>query len=255
MGHEMVLDEEQERMLTKFADKFITCTLKDPSTRDIVQEVNIHHHTRSCRKNNCPVCRFLFPRFPTNETLISVPAKIKFKDEIKRDEMLSKAKCSLQKVKDVLTDVDAMKEIETSFPVNMNYVNDENYLNDVQEQRLYSLLLKANIAEVLEVEENSLISENQRKVQFKRDLIKQYKEMLKISTGGYKIVHKRDIDEIFVNNYNKEWIKCWNSNMDIQLTLDHFAIITYITDYMLKDDTGTMEFIKKAIKDTENKQL
>ena len=43
--------------------------------------------------------------------------------------------------------------------------------------------------------------------------------------------------------------------MDIQLTLDHFAIITYITDYMLKDDTGTMEFIKKAIKDTENNQL
>ena len=35
--------------------------------------------------------------------------------------------------------------------------------------------------------------------------------------------------------------------MDIQIT-----IITYITDYMLKDDTGTMEFIKKAVKDTEN---
>ena len=41
--------------------------------------------------------------------------------------------------------------------------------------------------------------------------------MLKISTGGYKIVHKRDIDEIYVNNYNKEWIKSWNANMDIQL--------------------------------------
>ena len=43
--------------------------------------------------------------------------------------------------------------------------------------------------------------------------------------------------------------------MDIQLTLDHFATITYIKDYLLKDDTGTMEFIKKAIKDTENQQL
>ena len=59
----------------------------------------------------------------------------------------------------------------------------------------------------------------------------------------YKIIHQRDIDEIFVNNYNKEWIKSWNSNMDIQITLDHFAIVTYITDYMQKDDTGTMEFI------------
>ena len=43
--------------------------------------------------------------------------------------------------------------------------------------------------------------------------------------------------------------------MDIQITLDHFAIITYITDYMLKYDTGTMEFIKKAIKETENQTL
>ena len=163
MGNERILDEEHEETIIKFADKFITCTLKDPTTRDIVQEVNIHHHTRSCRKHNCPVCRFLFPRFPTNETLISVPAKIKFKDEIKRTEMLSKAKCTLQKVKDVLTDEDAMKELETAFPVDMKYANDENYLNDVQEQRLYSLLLKANIADVLGVEENSLIPENQKK--------------------------------------------------------------------------------------------
>ena len=90
---------------------------------------------------------------------------------------------------------------------------------------------------------------------FNKALINGYKEVLQISTGGYKIVHKRDIDEIFVNNYNKEWIKAWNSNMDIQITLDHFAIVTYITDYMQKDDTGTMEFIVKAIKDTEKQQL
>ena len=78
---------------------------------------------------------------------------------------------------------------------------------------------------------------------------------MKISTGGYKVVHRRDIVEIFVNNYNREWIKSWNSNMNIQITLNHFGIITYITDYMLKDDTGTMEFIKKAIKDTDNLKL
>jgi hypothetical protein len=63
IGNEMLLDKGQEEVLTKFADKFITCTLKDPSTRDIVQQVNIHHHTHSCWKFNCPVCRFLFPRF------------------------------------------------------------------------------------------------------------------------------------------------------------------------------------------------
>merc|ERR1711954_459615 len=34
-----------------------------------------------------------------------------------------------------------------------------------------------------------------------------------------------------------------------------FAIITYITDYYTKDHSGTMEFIKAAIKDSENQPL
>ena len=69
------------------------------------------------------------------------------------------------------------------------------------------------------------------------------------------MTNERDIDEIYINNYNEEWIRCWDSNMDIQLTMDYFAIITYITDYYMKDDTGTMEFIKAAIKDSENQPL
>ena len=129
----------------------------------------------------------------------------------------------------------------------MALTSDETYLNNIQEKRLISLLLKSNIANILDIEENILITGHEREIQFQRDLVEQYKEMLKISTGGYKIVHKRDIDEIYVNNYNKEWIKCWDANIDIQLTLYHFAIITYITDYMLKDDTGTMEFIRTTV--------
>ena len=68
---------------------------------------------------------------------------------------------------------------------------------------------------------NHIINTNIANRPFACLYIKEYKEMLKISTGGYKIVHKRDIDEIYVNNYNKEWIKSLNANMDIQLTLDH----------------------------------
>ena len=33
IGNEMVLDKNQERVLTTYADTLITCTLKDPSTR------------------------------------------------------------------------------------------------------------------------------------------------------------------------------------------------------------------------------
>ena len=64
---------------------------------------------------------------------------------------------------------------------------------------------------------------------------------------------KRDVSEIWVNNYNPEWLLAWNGNMDIQLCLDYFAIITYITDYYTKDETGTLEHLLKAAKECHGK--
>ena len=43
--------------------------------------------------------------------------------------------------------------------------------------------------------------------------------------------------------------------MDIQLCLDFFAVITYISDYYGKDDSGTLQHIKEALKQAENESL
>ena len=52
-----------------------------------MEEVNVHHHTCTCHKcgkSDCKSdCRFFFPRFPVNETIVSIPAHIKYKDEQK----------------------------------------------------------------------------------------------------------------------------------------------------------------------------
>ena len=48
--NEDILDSEDEDCLSSFADRFITCTLKDYKTKTIVEEVQIHHHTKACRK-------------------------------------------------------------------------------------------------------------------------------------------------------------------------------------------------------------
>ena len=268
IGKEGILNESQQKLLSKFADKFITCTLKDPSTKKIVEEVNVHHHTRTCRrcgKSDCNSdCRFFFPRYPVDETLVSIPAHIKYKDEEQRSEMVDKSKLILKKVKDILTDEEEMKILNKICRNEIDAYPNEDTLLSLQRKRLLALLVKSDINELLRLDMpesyNHFINHSEdEKPQFIQDfenkLLMGYKDMLRISTGGYKIIHKRDIDEIYVNNYNKEWIKCWDANMDIQITLDHFAIITYITDYMLKDDTGTMEFIKKAMKDAENKSL
>ena len=51
---------------------------------------------------------------------------------------------------------------------------------------------------------------------------------------GSEVLLRRDIDEIFVNNYNQEWIVAWDANLDISPVYDYFGIITYITDYFMK---------------------
>ena len=72
---------------------------------------------------------------------------------------------------------------------------------------------------------------------------------------NYSVVLKRDIDEINVNNYNPEWIICWDGNIDIQPCLDFFGVITYITDYYMKDDSGTLQFIKDVLDKSSNASL
>ena len=42
---------------------------------------------------------------------------------------------------------------------------------------------------------------------------------------------------------------------DIQVVLDYFAVITYVTDYYSKDDTGTMEVIKAALEQSDAKDV
>ena len=60
---------------------------------------------------------------------------------------------------------------------------------------------------------------------------------------GSTVILKRDIDEIYVNNYNSEWAEAWDANHDIQPALDYFAAIT---DYWAKPDEGITQILKEA---------
>ena len=63
---------------------------------------------------------------------------------------------------------------------------------------------------------------------------------------GSTVLLKRDIDEIWVNNFNPEWAEAWDANHDIQPVLDYFAAITYITDYWAKPDEGITQQLREA---------
>ena len=65
---------------------------------------------------------------------------------------------------------------------------------------------------------------------------------------GINVILARDIDEMYINNYNPEWLRAWNANIDIQLCFDFFAVITYITEYFTKDESETSAFLNIAAK-------
>ena len=78
-----------------------------------------------------------------------------------------------------------------------------------------------------------------------------YLDALSTSQFGYSVVLERDIDELYINSYNPEWARAWNGNTDLQVCLDFFAVITYITEYYTKDDTGTISLLFKALEEAK----
>ena len=89
-AEEELSNDETEEM-SKFVDKFICCSTNpedikkllyrvDENDRqkvaenvsNIVEDVNTHHHTKSCRKHNTK-CRFNFPKLPSKRTILTQP--------------------------------------------------------------------------------------------------------------------------------------------------------------------------------------
>merc|ERR1712155_261126 len=123
--------------------------------------------------------------------------------------------------------------------------------------------------EIIEKIMNDFDKENESKEEFQENRIKRIKKVCKmalvdyneyikalgISKIGYKVVLARDIDELNINPFNVEWIRAWDGNMDIQPVLDFHAVITYVTDYYSKDDSGTMEVMQKVLENSDKKEL
>ena len=229
------LEEYEERAVINFANTFTSVTLSPAlvgkKVSDIAKAVNCHRHTKSCRKYNTS-CRFFFPKFPVWTTLIASPCKLDG-DAFKADEPnRKKRKELLDAVKEVLLDEKALSTILLQFPT-INPNNKYEYEHN-REKRIKEVLKQAGL------NDNNFAS---------------YLEALKTSDGGYNLIMARDIDEIYVNTYNPEWAEAWNGNTDLQITLDYHAVITYISEYYTKDDTGTMKVLIDALRETPSSTL
>lgn len=48
------------------------------------------------------------------------------------------------------------------------------------------------------------------------------------------VVLKRQVNEVWVNQYNKQLLKTWNANMDIQFVVNAYVCVVYIISYISK---------------------
>jgi len=199
---EKELSDEETAVTVAFIDKFITCSRQNKEVSNIVEEVQIHHHTKACRKYGT-ICRFSYPKYPSKRTIIARPLP----NNLSPEERL-KLQQSHKKILDTVKSL--LKELKE---------------DELENTTLEQLLDKANVS------------------------LQEYEAALSTSQTGIHVVLKRRVNEIFVNNYNAEWLKAWNGNIDIQICLDFFAIITYITDYYTKDESGTTEHLKMVAKE------
>ena len=237
--------EHEENAVIAFANKFTTCTLNEAVVAsktedhqlkrssidvvDIVRKCYIHSHTRSCRKYHTE-CRYGIPKFPVWRTIISKPLKVSGQAAEKLKTKYAKI---LKAVKEILNDDEAVRSILEEYPTNED-ISVELYKNN-RKKRIVKLLALAGLKSEAD--------------------IASYEEALTFSINGYAVIIERDLSEIYVNSYNVEWARAWNGNTDLQVCLDYFAVITYITEYYTKDDSGVMRKIIEMLKNSDCSSL
>ena len=79
-----------------------------------------------------------------------------------------------------------------------------------------------------------------------------YDEAISTTETGKVIILERRVREIWVNTYNPNWLKCWNANMDIQIAHDPYAVMTYITEYVGKDESGMTKTLQDVLRRTKH---
>ena len=127
----------------------------------------------------------------------------------------------------------------------MKDLDEEGQKKKIEEYRLILSKVKAVLEDDETVAEIEKIDDLQESVEAlcatAEVSLEDYENALKISFGGgHSVVLQRHVRERMINNYNPEWIYCWNGNMDLQICLDYHSVITYISNYYSKSDPVTI---------------
>ena len=192
---------------------------------NIAKTVNEHHCSRTCFKKG-GFCRFKYPKPPSPHTIIARPLEGSSVDKRKKE--LAKGTLLIQKVMEVVENQETISEIM------------KNYNKESESSKDYQIKRKERIQDIC------------KRANVNYD---DYLTTLGNLNSGYKVVLARDIDETMMNPYNIEMIRAWNGNMDLQPVLDFFAVVTYVSDYYAKDESGLMDILNGVLKDDNSQDI
>ncbi|TKS65838.1 ATP-dependent DNA helicase PIF7 [Collichthys lucidus] len=198
-----VIDTNTDAEVIEFIDRYVTCELpsNDEELLDTVTSVQQHskRHAKTCKKGKT-VCRFNFPRPPSARTFISRSLTHEDSCASKLTEGQSACNC---KGKTPLMKKEAAADI--MFAIKEALRNDS---------------LTFETAE--ELFQHVGVSQGSFEAAYDR------------CASKTQVVLKRQANAVWINQYSKPLLKCWNANIDVQFVVDAYACVVYIISYISK---------------------
>ncbi|XP_071142171.1 uncharacterized protein [Mytilus edulis] len=215
------LNQDSDKDICRFVDQHITCQLpdkdKNPKLYEIVTSVQMHSksHTKSCKKHST-TCRFNFPRPPICNTFI---ARIETDELEKEDSSTLKTPSTAKELDKICKPKRSAKQVlKDVWAVITSY-------DSLSELTLKDIFTMANTT------------------------YSKYKQCLQTVTTKNVIHHKRNLSDLWVNNYNQYLLSAWNANIDIQFVTDVYSCVAYILSYISKSEGEMSELLLNAKKE------
>ncbi|XP_029954136.1 uncharacterized protein LOC115393324 isoform X3 [Salarias fasciatus] len=203
------IDQNTDEEVVEFIDKYVTCELPsdDDTLLDIVSSVQTHskRHSKSCRKNKT-TCRFHFPKPATMRTFLC---------------KMKECRCDKQKLMEAQKNPDSENKL-----VCKCFEKDHPMKKEVAKEILASVSKAIREEEPFDSVEELFASQH-----INQDIFETAYRRLEKKT---KVVYRRGLKEVWVNQYSKKLLKCWNANMDLSFVTDAYAVIVYIISYITK---------------------
>ena len=86
------------------------------------------------------------------------------------------------------------------------------------------------------------------------DTYDQFQTAMRLVSTKTEVVLKRNTQDVWINPYNKDLLKTWDGNMDIQYVLDPYSCVMYILSYISKSEHELGELWRFARGELQEKE-